>query len=174
MKNYFIISKKNIQQLVLEVNEYIKSGSKCLGSPFQNNEKNFNQAMLSEALIMNEESQNLNTSNLSETFEYFVMIKFKLQKDAEIKFYNEVENYLKKFPYQGLKYCEIFDMENEFGEYAFIEFFDNAENYLKALDRRDNPILDKLRKFIVPYDNGEDFSGSHGKLRKSFNHLLIK
>ena len=48
------------------------------------------------------------------------------------------------------------------------------ENYLKALDRRDNPILDKLRKFIVPYDNGEDFSGSHGKLRKSFNHLLIK
>ena len=102
------------------------------------------------------------------------MIKFKLQKDAEIKFYNEVENYLKKFPYQGLKYCEIFDMENEFGEYAFIEFFDNAENYLKALDRRDNPILDKLRKFIVPYDNGEDFSGSHGKLRKSFNHLLIK
>ena len=65
-------------------------------------------------------------------------------------------------------------MENEFGEYAFIEFFDNAENYLKALDRRDNPILDKLRKFIVPYDNGEDFSGSHGKLRKSFNNLLIK
>ena len=50
-----------------------------------------------EALIMNEESQNLNTSNLSETFEYFVMIKFKLQKDAEIKFYNEVENYLKNF-----------------------------------------------------------------------------
>ena len=90
MKNYFIISKKNIQQLVLEVNEYIKSGSKCLGSPFQDNEKNFNQAMLSEALIMNEESQNLNTSNLSETFEYFVMIKFKLQKDAEIKFYNEL------------------------------------------------------------------------------------
>ena len=40
MKNYFIISKKNIQQLVLEVNEYIKSGSKCLGSPFQDNEKN--------------------------------------------------------------------------------------------------------------------------------------
>ena len=39
----------------------------------------------------------------------------------------------------------------EFGEY--VNFFDNAENYLKAL-----PILDKLRKFIVPYDNGEDFS----------------
>ena len=35
--------------------------------------------MLSEALIMNEESQNLNTSNLSETFEYFVMIKFKFK-----------------------------------------------------------------------------------------------
>ena len=64
-------------------------------------------------------------------------------------------------------------MENDIGEYAFIEFFDNAENYIKAIDRRDNPILDKLRKFVIPYDNGEDFIGSHGKLTKSFSHLLI-
>ena len=101
------------------------------------------------------------------------MIKFKLRQDVDNQFFKEVENYLRKFPYEGLKFCEIFDLENDIGEYAFIEFFDNAENYIKAIDRRDNPILDKLRKFVIPYDNGDDFAGSHGKLAKSFNHLLI-
>ena len=173
MKNYFIISKKSIHQLALEVNEHLDNGNECLGSPFQDAEKNFNQAMLSRVLINKKDDQNLNTVNLDKTFEYFVMIKFKLLKDSENKFFNEVESYLRKFPYKGLKFCEIFDMENDIGEYAFIEFFDNAENYLKAIDRRDNPILDKLRKFVIPYDNGDDFAGSHGKLAKSFNHLLI-
>ena len=101
------------------------------------------------------------------------MIKFKLRQDVDNQFFKEVENYLRKFPYEGLKFCEIFDLENDIGEYAFIEFFDNAENYIKAIDRRDNPILDKLRKFVISYDNGEDFIGSHGKLTKSFSHLLI-
>lgn len=172
MKNYFIISKKSVHQLALEVNEHLDNGNECLGSPFQDAEKNFNQAMLSKVLVNKKEDQNLNTVNLDNTFEYFVMIKFKLRKDAENKFYDEVESYLREFPYEGLKFCEIFDLENEIGEYAFIEFFDNADNYLKALDRRDNPILDNLRKFVIPYDNGEDFSGSHGRLTKSFKHLL--
>ncbi len=173
MKNYFIISKKNIQELALEVNEYLKNGRECLGSPFQDDQKNFNQAMLSKVLIKKQADQNLDTINLDDTFEYFVMIKFKLIRDSENKFIKEVENYLRKFPYEGLKFCEIFDMENEMGEYAFIEFFDNVENYLKAISRRDNPILEKLRKFVIPYNNGEDFAGSHGKLYKSFKHLLI-
>ena len=172
MKNYFIISKKSIQQLALEVNEHLENGNECLGSPFQDAEKNFNQAMLSKVLINKKDDQNLNIVNLDKTFEYFVMIKFKLREDSEKNFYTEVESYLRKFPYEGLKFCEIFDLENEIGEYAFIEFFDSAENYLKAIDRRDNPILDKLRKFVIPYENGEDFSGSHGKLAKSFYHLL--
>ena len=172
MKNYFIISKNNIQQLALEVNEYLENGSECLGSPFQDNEKNFNQAMISKVIIKKKEDLHLNTVILDKTFEYFVMIKFKFRKEAEDQFYSEVENYLRKFPYEGLKFCEIFDLENDIGEHAFIEFFDSAENYLKAIDRRDNPILDKLRKFVIPYDNGEDFNGSHGKLSKSFNHLL--
>ena len=132
-----------------------------------------NQAMLSKAAIKEKEDQHLNNFNLNKTFEYFVMIKFKLRQDVDNQFFKEVENYLRKFPYEGLKFCEIFDLENDIGEYAFIEFFNNAENHLKAIDRRDNPILDKLRKFVIPYDNGDDFAVSHGKLTKSFNHLLI-
>ena len=173
MQKYFIISKINIQLLALEVNEYLENGCECLGSPFLDNERNFNQAMLSKALKKEKEDQHLNNFNLNKTFEYFVMIKFKLRQDVDNQFFKEVENYLRKFPYEGLKFCEIFDLENDIGEYAFIEFFDNAENYIKAIDRRDNPILDKLRKFVIPYDNGEDFIGSHGKLTKSFSHLLI-
>jgi hypothetical protein len=42
MQKYFIISKINIQQLALEVNEYLKNGWECLGSPFLDNERNFN------------------------------------------------------------------------------------------------------------------------------------
>ena len=51
MKNYFIISKKSVHQLALEVNEHLDNGNECLGSPFQDAEKNFNQAMLSKVLV---------------------------------------------------------------------------------------------------------------------------
>ena len=173
MKTYFVVSKKSISQLASEVNKYLKSGAECLGSPFQDNETNFNQAMITEVLIDKNENQNIKTVKPDGTCEYFVMIKFRLRKDSANEFFSEVETYLRKFPYTGLKFCEIYDMENEIGEYAFVEFFDTTEHYLKALDRRDNPILDKLRKFVIPYDDGEEFEGSHGKLTKSFNHLLI-
>ena len=79
MQKYFIISKINTQQLALEVNEYLKNGWECLGSPFLDNERNFNQAMLSKAAIKEKEDQHLNNLNLNKTFEYFVMIKFKLR-----------------------------------------------------------------------------------------------
>ena len=173
MLNYFIIQKKNIQELVLEVNEKLRQGSECLGSPFQDGESNFNQAMISNELINENKKSAIKEFNKNESFEYFVMIKFKLKKDHQKSFFSEVENYLRDYPYVGLKFCEIYDMENETGEFAFVEFFDNAENYLKAIDRRDNPILDRLRNFVIPYDNNEDFLGSHGKLVKSFKTFLI-
>ena len=74
MQKYFIISKTNIQQLALEVNEYLKNGWECLGSPFLDNERNFNQAMLSNASVNEKEDQHLSNVNLNTTFEYFVMI----------------------------------------------------------------------------------------------------
>ena len=50
--------------------------------------------------------------NLNKTFEYFVIsIKFKLRQDVDNQFFKEVENYLSKFPYEGLKFCEIFDFK---------------------------------------------------------------
>ena len=75
MLNYFIIQKKNIQELVLEVNEKLRQGSECLGSPFQDGELNFNQAMISNELINENKKSVIKKFNKNESFEYFVMIK---------------------------------------------------------------------------------------------------
>ena len=110
MKTYFIVSEKSLKNLTQKVNQMIVSGQRCLGAPFEDSKQNFNQAMLSKVLIKKKEDHHLNRVNLDKTCEYFVMIKFKLLKETEDQFFNEVENYLRKFPYEGLKFCEIFDL----------------------------------------------------------------
>ena len=106
--------------------------------------------------------------------EYFVLIRFRLKKGVEKQLYACFEEYLTAYPFAGLKTCGVYDMENDAGEYAIMEYFDTAENYLKALDRADNSFLDSIRKLVVPDKDGDYFIGSHGRLLKSFDHLMIK
>ena len=58
-------------------------------------------------------------------------------------------------------------MENVAGEYEIMEYFDAAEDYLKAIDGPDNPILEPIRRLLAQYENGDHFIGSHRKLVKS-------
>ena len=169
MKGYSIVSEKCLQNLTQKVNQIIISGHKCLGSPFQNSNKKFNQAMIAD-----EYKIETTLANEYVAYEYFVHIKFRIQEGAQEQIYAWFEEYLTKYPYDGLKTCGIYDMENEAGEYAIMEYFDTAENYLKAIDRQDNPILEPIRKLVVQYENGDHFIGSHGRLVKSFDHLMLK
>ena len=175
MKTYSIVSEKSLQKLTQKVNQMIISGHKCLGGPFEDSKQNFNQAILVDDQKIETNSEKIAISaNEYVSYEYFVHIKFRLQEGNLEQIYAWFEEYLTKYPYEGLKTCGIYDMENEAGEYAIMEYFDTAENYLKAIDRPDNPILEPIRKLVVPYEDGDHFIGSHGRLVKSFDHLMLK
>ena len=175
MKTYFIVSEKSLKNLTQKVNQMIVSGQRCLGAPFEDSKQNFNQAMLADHEKVKTNSANIATSvNGYVSYEYFVHIKFRLQEGTEEQIYDWFEEYLTNYPYEGLKTCGIYDLENEAGEYAIMEYFDTAENYLKAIDRPNNPILEPIRKLVVPYEDGDHFISSHGRLVKSFDHLMLK
>ena len=71
MKGYSIVSEKCLQNLTQKVNQIIISGHKCLGSPFQDSNQNFNQAMIAD-----EYKIETTLANEYVAYEYFVHIKF--------------------------------------------------------------------------------------------------
>ncbi len=137
-------------------------------------QNSFDKLIEKQNFIPHQTPNNTTAVNDYKSYEYFVHIKFRLREDASKYLYAYCEEYFKNHPFEGLKTCGIYDLENEAGEFAIMEYFDSAENYLKALDRADNRFLNAIKMFVIPYKDGDHFIGSHGRLMKSFDHIMLK
>ena len=172
MGKYKIISAANASELALLVNQELTAGFDCIGGPFMSADNLLNQALKGEYVqqVEKEKIPNVLPSDHNDLrgSVYMIQLKFKPKEGQLDTFIKVAEEYLTEFPYNGLTFFSIYDLENDNNEYAILEYIDTTAHYLEAIERGEtNPILRKLRPYVLEYDDGQYFKAHHGLLIKN-------
>ena len=172
MEKYKIISAATVSELTLLVNQELTAGFDCIGGPFMSADRLLNQA-LKGGYIQRAEKKRIpselpSIQNDLRDSVYMIQLKFRPKEGQLDTLIKVAEEYLIEFPYNGLTFFSIYDLENDNNEYAILEYIDTTAHYLEAIDRGEtNPFLGRLRPYVDEYDDGQHFKAHHGILIKN-------
>ena len=85
-------------------------------------------------------------------------MRFKPIEDQVDNMFKALAEYVRDFPFGEIMHAVI-DLGN--GEFALIGVHHSVDSFMEIVNR-DNRVSDLMRKFVVPYEDGESFHSFSG------------